>query len=225
MGLFDGLKHLFNIGGATFEVALEHDVQYQGSTISGEITVTGGSISQDVNVLTIDLVEYWTETRGHGKNRRTVTVTDVHATEELEHHFTIEAGSSQVFQFTHQLPPTARLSTGRTGWRLVLNADVSGGIDPCHTTTLEVEPAAQILRVGDVLESRLRFSEQVAKRHWYVGSRMTRMRFLPPESIRPHLDYLQLELQLDYDGNLSGELRFDLQERLGATSKAPRSWS
>lgn len=217
MGFFDGIKRVLNVGGAELRLFTEFETYHQGEDLSGEVEVVGGDIAQHADALTLSLVEFWTERRttGVGKNRRTrtVTVTKTWQTETLATPCPVEPDSVQRFNFTVSLPDNGRISTRSTGWRIDINLDVPGALDPNNTVRIAVEPALEILRVAQVIEERMHFREELSHRHWYRSDGLCRLRFQPPPPVQPHLDYLELSVARQPDGSVAGAMRFDLQEQ------------
>ena len=215
MGFITSLKRTFNVGGCGIAIVTDASIVRQGGTIAGEVEVRGGGYTQEARALRIALVEFWTESRGHGKNRETVTVTRQEATETLACPFSITAGQDVVLPFRLALPLDARLSEPgeSTGWRLVVEMDVPGAIDPTGSHDLRVEPAEALLELVKLWGEVLHWPEIPARRSWDAKARSTRFRFNPPPELGQEFDFLDLACAPLHGGDWQASMSFDLQEK------------
>jgi hypothetical protein len=215
MGFITSLKRTFNVGGCAISIVTDARIVRQGGTVAGEVEVRGGGYTQEARALRITLVEFWTESRGSGKNRRTVTVTRQEATETLACPFAITAGQSVSLPFRLALPPDARLSEPgeSTGWRLVVEMDVPGAIDPSGSNDLRVEPAEALLELVKLWGEVLHWPEIPARRSWDPKARSTRFRFNPPPELGQEFDFLDLACAPLHGGDWQASMSFDLQEK------------
>lgn len=213
MGLLDGLKKAFNIGGAQISVELPQDAFHQGENISGLVIITGSDREVAGDKITAELEEYWTESRGTGKNRRTVTVRKTRDYKILEEPFRIEPGAEYSYDFNLKLPMNSRMPTNSTGWNLKVNLDIPMALDPHHIIKLKLLPAKEFLAVTGAMCAKLGFQENMRKSGvWRVGDSSTYMRVDPPEDLRKEFDYIAFQLRQTSDG-ITGEIIYNLQEK------------
>ncbi len=214
MGIFESLKRTFNVGGCAITIIPATETIRQGEMVAGKVDLRGGGYTQEARSLRIALVEFWTESRGSGKNRRTVTVAREAATETLASPFTMTVGQDVSLPFSLAVPLDARLSEpGKPqGWRLTVEMDVPGAVDPSGSLGLRVEPAEALLELAKLWSEVLRWPEVPAKRSWDRSERTTCFRFTPPAELTCEFDFLDLAckpLGADWHAALS----FDLQEK------------
>lgn len=215
MGLFESLKRTFNIGGCSIDIQPATSSFCQGGAVAGSVALRGGGYTQEARSLRIVLVEFWTESRGSGKSRRTVTVTHEHASEVLASPFSIAADDARSLPFTLNLPIDARLAEpGKSeGWRLTVEMDIPGAVDPSGSLDLRVGPCAALLELARLWEEVLRWREDPAKRSWDRRERSTSFRFRPPPELAGEFDYLELACTALGGGDWQAAMSFDLQEK------------
>ena len=215
MGIFESFKRTFNIGGCGIEIRPDGDDFHQGDRVAGSVLLRGGGYVQEASQLRIALVEFWTESRGSGKNRRTVTVTKDADSAVLASPCSVGAGVELEYDFHLSLPIDARLSKPgeSTGWRLRVDLDVPGAVDPSGTVDLAVEPAVALLELVRLWGEVLRWSEVPGNRSWDRSSRTTCFRLKPPVELTGEFDHLDLACQPLPGGDWQTALEFDLQEK------------
>ena len=215
MGFLESLKRTFNIGGCGIEIHLDRATWHQGEPIAGTVRLRGGDFVQEAERLRIVLVEFWTERRGSGKHARKVTVTNEADSAILACPCAVEAGTEREFAFSLVLPVDARLTQPdkSTGWRLRVELEVPGAIDPSSTLELRVEPAVALLELVRVWVQVLRWNEIPDKRRWDLSSRATCFRFSPPVALGDEFDHLDLACTPEPNGDWRASLAFDLQEK------------
>ena len=213
MGLFEGLKRTLNIAGANITVATTAEVYSQSDPIRGEVVIVAPQYEQDGRAITLELKEFWTETRSTGKSTTTVTVYKTHVEVTLQKEFHFPPGSEHRFPFEVRLPLNSRVSIGKTGWCLAVTMEIPKARDPKGNVVLNVQPAKEFLRIVEVCEESMQFREEAKHRGWNRKSFTTYFRLLPPEVLKSELDYLALELLQNEKGGVDGQLIFNLQEK------------
>ena len=215
MGIFESLKRTFNIGGCTIEIIPLNETFHQGERISGTVQLRGGNYLQEATELKISLVEFWTESRGSGKNRRTVTVTAEADGAVLASPCVVTAGAESVYDFELNPPADGRLSTPgeSTGWRLDVDLDIPHAIDPSCSLGLQVLPAVALLELANLWSDVLQWSEVPNLRTWDRQQRHTCFRFIPPSELQGDFDHLDLSCRPQPSGDWHASLSFDLQEK------------
>lgn len=215
MGFIESVKRTFNIGGCSIGIHNAAEANRQGEPVEGTVHLRGGDYVQEARDLRISLVEFWTEQRGTGKHRRTVTVTRVEAEQVLSGPLAVAPGDERTLPFHLTLPLSARLSEPgqSTGWRLAVSMDVAGAIDPTGSSGLTVEPAQALLRLVDLWQEVLRWTERPGHRTWDADDRTTCFRLNPPPELTGDFDYLDLACAPTTEGDWQVGLSFDLQEK------------
>ncbi len=213
MGILEGLKRTFNIAGSKIVVTLEDDIYSQFDSIRGEVVITAPEYRQAGAAINLELKEFWTETRSSGKTTTTVTVHKPHVEVALHGAFDFEPESQHRFPFEVGLPENCRISTASTGFCLFVTMDIPNAIDPKERLVLDVQPAEEFLAIIEACEEHLRFQEREKSRHWHPRSSRTYFRLMPPEVLKPELDYLAFEMSQAADGSVEGDLIINLQEK------------
>lgn len=210
MGIFDRISRAFNIGGARIGIDLGEGGIHQGDVLDGTVVIQGGDYDQEARHLRVSLVEYWTETRSSGKSSRRVTVTHTHEDAILAEPCRIPARTTASHPFRLSLPHTARLSDSDEGWRIDVDLDVPGQIDPRGQEKLTVHASRNHLALVNLLVSHLRFTQG---KTWYRKAQgVTAIRCLPPPELTSEVDHVDLIAQ-DGPESLAGTLAVDLQEQ------------
>lgn len=215
MGLFESLKRTFNIGGCAIAILPDQSESRQGDAVAGRVALRGGGYVQEARQLRLALVEFWTERRGSGKSRRTVTVTREHDASVLAAPCTVGAGEERALDFRLQLPLAARLSEPdkSTGWRLEASLDVPGAVDPTCRLGLRVGPAAALLELVRLWSEVLHWREDAGRRDWDRHDRTTCFRLQPPAELQCEFDFLDLACKPLAAGDWQVAMSFDLQEK------------
>ena len=90
------LKKTFNISGCEIIIEADRYVYHQGDLIKCKFKITGSKeYEQTADEISIALEESWTETRGSGKNRRTVTVRKERVTTVVENKTVLKSDNNK----------------------------------------------------------------------------------------------------------------------------------
>ena len=213
MGFLDDVKRAFNIGGCKLMINANSPSYPQGAAVEGTAYLEGGGLDQTCLSLCIELEEFWTESRGSGKNSRRVTVYRVREKQVLGKNLSILPGDKSSYQFSLKLPANSRLSTSTTGWRLKVSLDIPGAIDPRSTLNLKVTGATEFKAVSDAYSEIFQMREKENSWKW-DDSQSTYFRMLPSEEMKREFDYIAFSLhQVEGTGGVRGKIIFNLQEK------------
>jgi len=213
MGLLDGVKRVFNIGGCRLTMAASSPSYPQGSPVGGKISIEGGELDQNCDSLCVELEEFWTESRGSGKNSRRVTVFRTRERQVLGTDLSILPGDRSSYEFSLKLPENSRLSTSSAGWRLKASLEIPGAIDPCTKLNLKVTGATEFKAVAAACGEVFQMREKDNSWKW-DDSRYTSFRMLPSGEMIREFDYVAFSLrQVEGAGGVSGKMIFNLQEK------------
>ncbi len=211
MGILDSIMRTFNIGGCRLVIGELARSHAQGGLVTGEIEVVGGRSECQCNAIAIDLEEFWTESRGSGKNRRQTTVYASRARQILARQESFMAGDRRAYPFSLRLPENCRLSTSSTGWRVKAAMDIPGVIDPTCALRLNVTPAEVFRMVAAACAARFRLREAEKSWRWSKDGQ-TSFRMLPDDELRAEFDHLDFRLR-QAKGGVAGKVIFNLQEK------------
>jgi hypothetical protein len=213
MGLLDAVRRAFNIGGCRLVIETDSPFHPQGSLVDGAVHLEGGGLDQTCNSMCIELEEFWTESRGSGKNRSRVTVYRTREKQVLGKNLSILPGDRSSYPFSLKLPGNSRLSTSTTGWRLKVSLDISDAIDPRSTLNLKVTGAAEFKAIAAACVEVFQMREKDNSWKW-DDSRSTYFRMLPSEEMKREFDYIAFSLhQVENTGGVRGKIIFNLQEK------------
>lgn len=202
------LKKTFNISGCEIIIEPDRYVYHQGDLIKCKFKITGSKeYEQTADEISIALEESWTETRGSGKNRRTVTVREERVTTVVENKTVLKPDNTKTYEFAAQLPQNCRLSesSDSLGWCLVVKIDVPYAIDPVERLSVEVVPHREFLAIEHTFESALKFEK---KSTFFTSGE----RFVAPPALKNELDCIDLHCEQNGDETIC-KLVFDLQEK------------
>ncbi len=212
MGLFESIMSGLNIGGCSIEVHTDMLAYPQATNIKGQVVVRGGKIPQEGSAIKIELEEFWTESRGSGKNSRRVTVYRTQCAQSFKN-FSISPGEVQSYDFSLALPLNSRLSTSSTGWDIKVSIDIPNAIDPVCKAKLLIEPAKEFLAIVEACRG-LKFSIKSNSWEWTKDSDTTYFRLLPSEEMYKEFDYMAFNLCQSFrTGGVVGDILFNLQEK------------
>lgn len=215
MGLFDSLKHTFNINGAEIAVLLNDPPHSQYDAVSGDVVIRGGELKQTAESVILELKEFWTETQYNAATKTTTTVTKYrsHATIGLAGRVSVEPGSELRLPFKTRLPLNCRVTQSGMGWQIWVSLDIPKAVDPKGHVSLDVRPGEEFRPVIEACESSLKFNESGRHRKWNARTGVMSFRLIPPEVLKKELDFMQLNLRQTEDSGVEGEVVFDLQEK------------
>jgi sporulation-control protein spo0M len=213
MGFLDDVKRAFNIGGCKLVINTNGLSFPQGTPVEGTVHLEGGGLDQNCSLMSIELEEFWTESRGSGKNRRRVTVYRTREREILGRDISILPGDRASYEFQLNLPSNSRLSTSTTGWRLKVSLDIPGAIDPSSTLILKVTGAAEFKAISAACSELFQMREKENSWKW-DDTQSTYFRLLPSEEMSREFDYIAFSLhQIESTGGVRGKIIFNLQEK------------
>jgi sporulation-control protein spo0M len=214
MGIFDTIKSTFNLGGITIAVSLTDEVCRLGTPVTGQICLKGGEYPQSPNGLRIGLEEFWRESQGTGKQRHEVPVIREEASSMLASHLQVEPGVELALPFSLALPRHARLSqeNRQHGWRLRVEMDLPGAVDPFLVQTLVVGPSPEIEVLIGILTRDLKWTEVPGRRHWDQETRVFALFLQPLPELEKDFDDLTI-FCTETPGGWDMGFEFDLQEK------------
>jgi sporulation-control protein len=150
---FRKLMARLGAGGAGVETVLDQAVTTPGSTVGGRVTLTGGSIAQDVEEVRVALQATVEVESGDHEWREEVTFASQPVTGRLQ----LQPGQTETLPFALQVPWQCPITT-IDGWQLRgarigvrTRAAVAGAVDPGDLDPLEVAPLPVQRAVIDAL--------------------------------------------------------------------------
>jgi sporulation-control protein len=146
--MFKKLLAKVGIGAATVDTRLYNDALVPGEMIEGEVYITGGDVSQDIDDIYISVVTQYKR-----------EVEDSTVTEEckllkycLSECFSLQPKEEKVIPFSFPIPEETPLTIGNQPVYLRTGLDISTAIDPKDTDYIQVYPHPLMQAVLDALE-------------------------------------------------------------------------
>ncbi len=171
--VFRKLFAAVGVGGGDIETTLAEDAFMLGTPVSGTIALTGGSVDQDINGITLEVgTRFETERevvrereRPDGYIEEYVALETVHHTRilaevTLGESFTLAAGEEQSFDFTLEVPPWTPVTVWaqRPATWLRSELDIHRGRDDADRDPLVILPPpvmTDVFRIAEDLGFRL----------------------------------------------------------------------
>jgi sporulation-control protein len=146
--MFKKLLAKVGIGAATVDTRLYNDALVPGEMIEGEVYITGGDVSQDIDDIYISVVTQYKR-----------EVEDSTITEEckllkycLSERFSLQPKEEKVIPFSFPIPEETPLTIGNQPVYLRTGLDISTAIDPKDTDYIQVYPHPLMQAVMNALE-------------------------------------------------------------------------
>lgn len=226
MSLFRRMMASVGVGSATVDTVLHSERVRAGEPFSGVVRVQGGSVSQAVEAISLNLMtQYRREV-----NDRTTTESVSLGAFRVADAFTLGAGEVAEFPFEVLLPDETPATLGRTPVWLKTAVGIAAAVDPTDNDYLEVLPHRHSQVVFDALASlgfQLRKVEcEYSRRRGGSYPFLQQFEFMPTTYFRGQLDELEavcfpgpsgLDLWLEVDRRARGfggvlEAAFDADE-------------
>jgi sporulation-control protein len=146
--MFKKLLAKVGIGAATVDTRLYNDALVPGEMIEGEVYITGGDVSQDIDDIYISVVTQYKR-----------EVEDNTVTEEckllkycLSERFSLQPKEEKIIPFSFPIPEETPLTIGNHPVYLRTGLDISTAIDPKDTDYIQVYPHPLMQAVLNALE-------------------------------------------------------------------------
>lgn len=149
MSIFKKLLASVGIGAAKVDTHLYDDSLILGEIINGEVYITGGDVSQDIDDIYLYLAtEYKREV-----DDNTVTEECVLVKHCLSERFNLQPKEAKVIPFSFQLPYETPLTLRNQPVYVRTGLDISLAVDPKDTDYIQVRPHPLMQTVLDAIEN------------------------------------------------------------------------
>ncbi|HAG80081.1 MAG TPA: sporulation protein SpoOM [Cyanobacteria bacterium UBA12227] len=199
MSMFKKLLASVGIGAATVDTRLYNDALIPGEMLNGEVHITGGDTSQDIEDIYLKVVtEYKRET-----DETTVIEECILVKYCLSEPFSLYPKEAKVIPFSLQLPYETPLTVGHQPVYVRTGLDISLAIDPKDKDYIEVHPHPLMQLVLEGLES-LGFQLHKVDTEYnpHLGGRypfIQEFEFKPIGKYQGYLDELEVIFALNSD--------------------------
>ncbi|GAB4183961.1 MAG: sporulation protein [Coleofasciculaceae cyanobacterium] len=210
--MFKKLLAKVGIGAATVDTRLYNDALVPGEMIEGEVYITGGDVSQDIDDIYISVVTQYKR-----------EVEDSTVTEEckllkycLSERFSLQPKEEKVIPFSFPIPEETPLTIGNQPVYLRTGLDISTAIDPKDTDYIQVYPHPLMQAVLNALEHLgFQLYKVDCEYNPHFGGRypfVQEFEFRPVGKYQGHLDELEVIFSL-YSNALDVFLEIDKRAR------------
>lgn len=149
MSIFKKLLASVGIGAAKVDTRLYDDSLILGEILNGEVYITGGDVSQDIDDIYLYLAtEYQREV-----DDNTVTEECVLVKHCLSERFNLQPKEAKVIPFSFQLPYETPLTLRNQPVYVRTGLDISLAVDPKDTDYIQVRPHPLMQTVLDAIEN------------------------------------------------------------------------
>jgi sporulation-control protein len=210
--MFKKLLAKVGIGAATVDTRLYNDAVVPGEIIEGEVYITGGDVSQEIDDIYISVVTQYKR-----------EVEDNTVTEEckllkycLSERFSLQPKEEKIIPFSFPIPEETPLTIGNQPVYLRTGLDISTAIDPKDTDYIQVYPHPLMQLVLDALENLgFQLYKVDCEYNPHFGGRypfVQEFEFRPIGKYQGYLDELELIFSL-YSNELDVFLEIDRRAR------------
>ena len=231
--MLSALKKVINVSGCEITIETEFPEFRQGDYIFCKVQVVGGEYEQQATSITVSLEEaYWETGRNYdGASNQSYLERRKIESKIVASDLLIKTGETHSFRYSGKLAQNSCLSAldsnenhphHTAGWFLLVNIDVPKAKDPEQRVKIQVNLCKEVSTILDALKQEIGFIP--AFRHSLLnltrkgdphstynlnGRRGNEFRFNPPQRLKPHLDFLDIELVVRSDKTVQCKLIFD----------------
>ena len=234
--MLSALKKVINVSGCEITIETEFPEFRQGDYIFCKVQVVGGEYEQQATSITVSLEEaYWETGRNYdGASNQSYLERRKIESKIVASDLLIKTGETHSFRYSGKLAQNSCLSAldsndnhlhkleHTAGWFLVVNIDVPKAKDPEQRVKIQVNLCKEVSTILDALKQEIGFIP--AFRHSLLnltrkgdphstynlnGRRGNEFRFNPPQRLKRHLDFLDIELVMRSDKTVQCKLVFD----------------
>lgn len=190
-------------GGAKVDLQLSKPQYLLGETIAGEITITGGKVSQKINQVVVELYV--------SISRKERVFTHLLTSFPFSFHTDLNPGERRSFPFQFPLPHEMLLSASSIQYFFLTKLDIAGAIDASDRDYFQVLPPVRLQKVIGALE-HLGFHEKHTSRKFdgYVQE----FAFAPTSFLRGKVEEVEFVAVIEEEG-ISLHLELDVYGFLG----------
>ncbi|UFJ41583.1 sporulation protein [Brevibacillus humidisoli] len=227
MSMFKKLLASVGIGSAKVDARLHNDSLMPGETISGEVHIVGGDVSQEIDDIYMYVITHYERERDDRKVKEECILVK----HRLAERFMLKPEETKIIPFSFPLPYETPLTIGRQPVYLRTGLDIKNAIDPGDSDYIEVRPLPVMSKVLDaVKEIGFQLYKVDCEYNRYLGRTypfVQEFEFRPTGKYRSRLDELEviffprgdeLELLMQIDKRARGlmgalEEAFNMDER------------
>lgn len=190
------------IGNADVDLIFETDRLVQGQTVNGIVKVKGGSVSQVVEKVYLNLVvDSYVKDGDDAKSYNNVV-----SAYDLAKGFEINKGEYKEFPFSIDIPINLPISINNTKLYFVAGLDIENALDPKDKEPVLVYPTPAVQSVLNALADDLGFRHQYVS--GFYNGRFQWLEMTPTHFMKNALDEIEFMINEDAD-NIYVFMEFD----------------
>ncbi|QPC46608.1 sporulation protein [Mangrovibacillus cuniculi] len=211
MSFFQRALAKIGVGGATVDAQLSTSRVRQGETVSGKILLTGGTVDQEMDGITIAVKTVYEKEKDDHKQKIPTVIHKVRVTDN----FSLKAREEKLLDFTLQIPATVPVTYGSVRVWLETEMDIKGAIDPEDKDFIEISPLPILKELMEGLENegfKLRKVECEAAPRWMRSNLpfVQKFEFVPVSgAFRSKFDEIELYIVHLSDDSIEGVVELD----------------
>jgi hypothetical protein len=210
MNLLSLFKRILNTDGPQIDLVARDSKYFPSEWIRGDLLITATDYRQNIKSITINLKEYWIEYPMGGRTR--VDRYRQHDSITVANDFALLPRMHYKIPFEIQLPADCRVSSEESGWRLGVAISTSGSSILRADFNISVQLSKALKKIIEVIEKETQFMEVPRGREYNPDTSATRFVFRPPEHLRSELQYFMLDVSLNEEGGIKGNMLFKRSE-------------
>jgi sporulation-control protein len=176
-------------GSAKIDLVLEDNQVVLGEPMKGKFILQGGSVKQEINSLSVDLVITLNiKGREYKKSVTTIPVSGP---------FTITENESRELPFEYEIPNDLPISCSQVYYELITHLDIEGGVDSKDADRLAIKAPDSFLKLFTALGS-LGFRERATSGKFNGYSQ--EFEFFPTDFLRDQVSEIEFVAAIEDDG-------------------------
>lgn len=148
MSVFKKLLASVGIGSAKVDARLHNDSLMPGETLSGEVHIVGGDVSQEIDDIYMFVVTHYEREYDDKKGKEECVLVK----HRLAERFLLKPEETKIIPFAFPLPYETPLTIGRQPVYLRTGLDIKNAIDPGDSDYIEVRPHPWMSKVLDAVK-------------------------------------------------------------------------
>jgi sporulation-control protein len=148
MSMFKKLLASVGIGSAQVDARLDKESLMPGEIVQGEVHITGGDISQEVDEIYMYVITHYEREVDDSKVKEECILLK----ERVSNRFTLQPKEKKIIPFSFRLPYETPLTMGRQPVYLRTGLDIKNAIDPGDSDFIEVVPHPLMTKVLDAVK-------------------------------------------------------------------------
>jgi hypothetical protein len=208
MKIISFFKRMLKIGGPQIDLVTQDSTYYPSEWIRGELFIAAPDYKQNIKSITVTLKEFWVDILINGRD--IAARYHQHGSIVIVTDFVLIPRVKYQFPFELQLPANCRISSEESGWRLGVVISTLGSFVSRADFNINVQLSKVLQQIIEAIEKDTKFIEVPRGRRYLPDTSATRLVFRPPEHLQPELQYFTLDVSLNEEGGVKGNMLFKM---------------